>query len=550
MNKPFETPTRFRARSVWLAACTSTLVAAMTAGCGAVELAEPEVAPAVEPLLEPVAQEALNPERRGIGAEPLPERQGPSAQAVTVDARRSLAVTDQAILSQFTFQEVMDQLVAQAGIPGLTRLQLFQQWWDTQRPAPGLGLGPHCTDAGIANMNGFPYACPRAEGNQATVDPFINPTGPNSYMPIGLFNRFDLAPTNGANCGEYRILFARRGGVTDGARNLIIFEAVLPNPSPSRGLHGCRLVANFWANLSANNDVSARAAALKSFYFTGLSGFMPVVHIDNYGNRASNTGQVRTNQFMEFNWLLREFKVKKTCGTACTLQFIPITVKTNPGGSLFSPGSTHALAAEFQATAFPGQVPALAVNNVNTFNMTLADKFNAGESDSQEGPTSDANYSDFFGTGPSTLRTNIQAKIPTSSGLTPDHIVARAKALSCAGCHQLSNGAALGGGITWPNSLGFVHVRESSPEASPEGGTRFVVSPALTSTFLPHRKAVLEHFVNTACGDGVCQSWESATVNSCVIDCGCPPKYNRCCDTCVPSTVQCTDQACPDVVLE
>jgi hypothetical protein len=395
-------------------------------------------------------------------------------------------------------------------------------------------------------MNGFPYACPRAEGNQATVDPFINPTGPNSYMPIGLFNRFDLAPTNGANCGEYRIVFARRGGQTDGQRNLIIFEAMLPNPAPAQGLNGCRPVANFWATLTSNNDVAARAAALKSFYFNGLSGFMPVVHIDNYGNRASNTGQVRTNQFMESNWLLREFKLKKACST-CALQFIPVTVKTNPGGSLFSPTSSHALAAEFQSTAFPSQVSALAVNNLNTFNMVLADKFNAGESDSQEPPTSDANYTAFFGTGASTFRSNIQAQIPLSSGLTPDQIVARAKALSCAGCHQLSNNASLGGGLVWPNSAGFTHVSEMDPQPSPEGGIRFRISQALTTTFLPHRKAVLESFVNTSCGDGICQPWESATINSCVTDCGCPPQFGQCCGFCVPPNTQCTDQVCPEL---
>lgn len=528
------------ARSAWLAACTFSLFAALAAGCDTVTPEEPAVSPA-----QPVVEETLNPERRGIGAERLPEQQGRSAQTITIDSTRSLAVTDQNILNLFTFQELMDQLVAQAGIPGLTRLQLFQQWWDTERAAPGLGLGPHCTDSGIANMNGFPFACPRAEGNQATVDPFINPTGPNSYMPIGLFNRFDLAPTNGSNCGEYRIIFARRGGQTDGKRNLIIFEAVLPNPSPGLGLNGCRPVTNFWANLTSNNDVAARAAALKSFYFTGLSGFMPVVHIDNYGNRPGNTGQVRTNQFMETNWLLREFKMKKTCGASCALQFIPVTVKTNPGGSLFSPTSSHALAAEFQGTAFPGQVSALAINDINTFNMVLADKFNAGESDSQEPPTSDANYTSFFGTGASTFRSNIQAKIPSSSGLTPDNIVARAKALSCAGCHQLSNGAPLGGGLVWPFSAGFTHVSEMDPMQSPEGGLRFRTSQALTGTFLPHRKAVLENFLNATCGDAVCQPWESATIGSCANDCGCPPKWTQCCNTCAPQGTQCTDQVCP-----
>src|SRR5262245_4910374 len=95
-----------------------------------------------------------------------------------VDPRRSLAVTEQPILDRFSLQRVLDQLVAQSGVRGLTSLELFQQWWDTQNPRPGLGLGPHCDDAingaGQSVLNGFPYACrpAPAEGGQATSDPF------------------------------------------------------------------------------------------------------------------------------------------------------------------------------------------------------------------------------------------------------------------------------------------------------------------------------------------------------------------------------------------
>ena len=69
-------------------------------------------------------------------------------------------------------------------------------------------------------------------------------------------------------------------------------------------------------------------------------------------------------------------------------------------------------------------------------------------------------------------------------------------AMSCAGCHQLSNGKALGGGLVWPSSLQFTHVSEAQRETGPEG-QRFRVSPALTDVFLPRRKAVLETFVNS-----------------------------------------------------
>ncbi len=496
----------------WMALLGASALA-LASGCGA-EVLEPEASP----LPPEVAEEAedLHPERRGIGALPEMVPTGPSAMLVTVDPRRSLVVTDQTILSGFSFSLVMNQLVSTSGV-ATTELDLFHQWWDTARPAPGLGLGAHCDSAGIANMNGFPYTCPRKEGDQALVDPFATPTtNPNAYIPVGLFNRFDLAPNRGTNCGEYRIAYAKRSGITNGFdRNLIIFEAVLPNPHPDRGLEGCRPVADFWAGLSTDPDPISRASKLRTFYFIGLPGFMPVVHIDNYGNRNTGAGQVRTNQFMQANWLLREFKVRKECNVLpCALRFVPVTVKTNPGGTLFNPASAHAQAATFQGSAFPGQVSRLAVNDLNLFTMFTSDVHNSGQSDAQS--ATENHYVNQFGVGLNPFRTNIQTQLTSiGSALTPDHIVARAQAQSCAGCHQLSNGANLGGGLTWPFSLRFTHVSEAT-ELGPDGA-RHRISQALTNVFIPHRKVVFETFINAACGDGVCNPWESTTF--CPADC-------------------------------
>ena len=485
----------------------------VASGCGPTG----EEQPAQEaPIPVQEVAERPNPERRGIGAMPIPPPPGPTAMALTVDPRRSLTVTDQAILNRFSFLAVMDQLVSTSGVP-TTPLSLFQQWWDTQRPGPGLGLGPHCDSPGIANMNGFPYACPRAEGNQALVNPFVDPaTNPNSYLPVGLFNRFDLASASGADCGEYRVVFAKRSGVTNpGDRNLVIFEAVLPNPSPAMGLEGCRPVANFWSGLSSDPDVSSRANKLRDFYFLGLPGFMPILHIDNLGNRAGSTGQVRTNQFMQADWMLREFKIRRDCSAGpCTVQFIPVTVKTNPGGTLFNPASGHPQAFNFQNSVFPSQVASLAINDINRFSHSVPDSLNSGQSNSQN-PMQN-HYVNQFGTGASAFRNNIQNQLNAlGSTLTPDNIVARAQANSCAGCHQLSNGANLGGGITWPGSLRFVHIAEQT-EPGPDG-PRHRISPALNGVFLPHRKAVLETFLNASCGDAVCDAWETRSV--CAADC-------------------------------
>src|SRR4051812_47491586 len=68
-------------------------------------------------------------------------------KTTVVDARRSLAVTEQTILSRFSLERVLTQLAAQSGVSGLTALTLFQQWWDTQNPGPGVYAGAHCDDS-------------------------------------------------------------------------------------------------------------------------------------------------------------------------------------------------------------------------------------------------------------------------------------------------------------------------------------------------------------------------------------------------------------------
>ncbi|MFE8601493.1 NBR1-Ig-like domain-containing protein [Archangium violaceum] len=438
---------------------------------------------------------ALHSERGGIGLLP-PEPGRVSAQAVAVDVRRSLAVNDKTILASFTLQAVLNQLVSQNGGTGFTSTQLFRQLWDTQNAAPGqadlnaVTASAHCTDNG-GTLNGFTYACRPEEGAQASTS---TTTTIASYSAIGLFNRFDLAPADGADCGEYRIVFAKTAG--GGGRNFIIFEAVLPNPNPGLGLEGCRPVAQFWADLSSDADPASRTTKLHTFYFTGLPGFSPVLHIANYGNNVRGAGQVRTNQFIKPLWMLREFKLQRICpSTGCLIKFAPATVKVNPFGALFNPGNTSAQATDFQ-NRFVTQVASLALNDINRFNYVVPDSFNSGQSDSQTFGAVD-DYVAQFGTGTHAFRTRIQSELTRlGSTLTPDEIVRRAQALSCAGCHQRSTSApanGVGGGLVWPDSASFVHNSESTES----DGSRFQLSPALLNTFLPFRKGVLEGFLNT-----------------------------------------------------
>jgi len=416
----------------------------------------------------------------------------PTAEVVTIDPPRSLFVTDRAVLDSdpgglFSLERVFDQLVAQSRVPMLTSQGLWSQWWDTLNPSPGLGLGPHCdshlTPEGAAVLNGFPLDCPRQEGAEAMVSPFAS-TGQVFYTTTALVNRFDLAPVTGEHCGEYRIVFARTPVVSFHPRNLLIFEAVLPNPTPDLGLEGCRPVAEFWAQLSTIDDPHARATALADFYFTGLPGFPPVVTIEHYV-----TGQIRTNMFIEPLWQLREFKLVHRCNKPkrpCkTLRITPVTDKSNPFGALFDDISTHTKAPPFRRH-FAGLLPGLLADDLMQIAFQNADRFNAGQSSAQG---TDNDYPFHFSQGSGSFAQVMQQQLTAlGSDLTPTHMVRRAMTQSCAGCHQLSTFGAnsdLGHGLIWPFSLGFVHVNEAGN-----------LSPALRDVFLPHRKAVLEDFLN------------------------------------------------------
>jgi hypothetical protein len=427
-----------------------------------------------------------------------------SVKVTTIDVRRSLVVTEQTILSRFSLQRVMAQLAAQSAVPGLTATALFQQWWDTQNPSPGLYSGPHCDDTVTppigSTINGYPYLCRNgAEGLQASCDPFAANSS-CAYIPIGLFNRYDQAPENGAHCGEYRIVYAKASGVDSTAdRNLLIFEAALPNPHPQQGLKGCQKILDTWADLTPQNNIQARAAALEDFYFSGQGVVQPVISIGNFGDNALGAGQIRTNQFSNTTtgWSLREFKLMRSCsGNSCSsMRFVPVTNKNNSFGPLFDPSSSYAMAPAFRSF-FPSQVAALSASSIPALEISTPDVFNTAQSQASGTTAAEMRYSVQFGSAPSQLRTDLQTQLSLlGSSLTPDDIVARAQAESCAGCHRLSNNVALGGGLAWPPSLGFTHVTERETEVV-AGETRFVLSDALITQFLPARKAIFEDFLN------------------------------------------------------
>ena len=415
-----------------------------------------------------------------------------------IDPRRSLAITEQALLTGFTFERVMQQIVDTSGEPGLTREDLYGRWWDFLNPAPGFfPEARHCDDSlieGKPSLGAFPIQCPRPEGILAATDPFEDPeNNPDSYIPIGLFNRFDAARTDGSHCGEYRIVFAKRSGQFDTLdRNLIIFEAVLPNPFPACGVEGCRPIAERWAALSEMDDPSLIRKSLEDFYFGDGAGAGPVVHADNYGPRG---GQIRSNSFMPDPnlWQLHQFAFSHDCnGDGPCIK--PTLVKDNPFPQLFNDPAPGPGGEAFQKW-FISQVPHLEVADVNRFFLTDVGTFNAGQS-SSEGQFDNYRLQSGFGTN---FRDAIQAAI-TTPGLSTDQLLNRTLTLSCAGCHEHANqpdSGDLGDGLNWAPSLGFVQLSEEFTEDG-EFGPRFPLSDQITQIFLPHREQVLEDFLATA----------------------------------------------------
>jgi hypothetical protein len=411
----------------------------------------------------------------------------------SVDGQNNPNPLGVAALKDFTFQAVMDQIIA-TGATGSTQtaLELYDQLLDTLNKAPGDTNGPHCT----GTINGFAVDCPRPEGILATTNPFTGTKGDDILTPVALVNRFDLAPSNGANCGQYRVVFAINPAKLSPpvARFLMIFEAVLPNPVPSSGLAACLPVAQFWDNLSATGITKASfAKQLKSFYFDGLPGvggappFAPVISAANYGigsPKNKNTGQIRVNMLSSEQWQLREFRLSQDCtGGVCTLTGNNTFVQDNPFGALFATGGSPTFQSEFIK-----QVKPLSADTIPLISMTTPNVDNAGQSSEQDS----TNDYEFQGKGNSKLIAAIQTELTAlGSALTPTDILNRATTQSCAGCHQLSPGKDLGGKLTWPLSNGFTQVEE--------GGQQ---STALTKSFLPFRQTVLTNFINGHCGGG------------------------------------------------
>jgi hypothetical protein len=427
---------------------------------------------------------------------PQPER--------PLSGSRSFEVTDQAIVSAFPLARVLEQLIARSGVTTVTPQQLIRQMFDTQNPRPGRAdlAGPHCDDTiidGVPSFNGFPRRCPTPEGILAAT-PYMD----GEWYPMAVVNRFDVSPADGSNCGQYRIVYARRENDPLRIERLhLIFEAVLPNPHPEAGLAACRPVAQFWAGLSSVDSMDERRTRIEKFFFDGIEGFTPAIDPVNF----AEPGGIRTLQqvFGPPANRFYQFRFAKQCSDGdCTVRMIPDVLENSPFGLLFD-GRTNTPTARAFRDDFIRHVATLAVGDVNLFSMAVPRQFLMAESN----PIADGGataYPIAFDNGRTSsagndFRNRIQAELTrVGSPITPENVMERASFESCFGCHGLNGAVPLGGGLKLPFSpnFGAKFISEDNMEDGEAGpGTRFRVDPIITTLFLPHRMQILRDFLDS-----------------------------------------------------
>ncbi|BCD97047.1 hypothetical protein [Marinagarivorans cellulosilyticus] len=317
----------------------------------------------------------------------------PALSAIQSD--RSLMITETQILNQFSAQAIFEKLLADEGDTNQTAQDVLDNW-------------PGCQNAANQTFNGFPVTC-----RSLTLGNI------NNYRPIALTNRFDLADDQ--QCGEYRIAFADVLG-TGEAINFMILEAQLPNPSPSLGKEGCRPIAEFWANLSANNNTASRGVALKQFYFEGINGIPAVFDVNHFAGGENGSGQIRLNHRNSrlTTWSQFEFRTIPNSGSLVIAQS---TAKDTPFDELATDASTHPLASAFKSAVLDALTvngENLLANTMSALSINLPDNLATGSSISDEFGT------DIFGgvlghfDAQGSFANDIQSQLNAAgSGLTP-----------------------------------------------------------------------------------------------------------------------------------
>ena len=174
-------------------------------------------------------------------------------------------------------------------------------------------------------------------------------------------------------------------------------------------------------------------------------------------------GQIRTNQFVNASWSLREFKLLRNCtGQCCTaMRLVPVTDKLNPFGPLFGDPAGHPRANEFQASEPNRLVQKLASTAFDSANINMPDRFNTGQSHASG--STENNYLAQFVSAPAAFRDRIQDRLTSvGSTLTPGE---RRRAA----CRRCPVPAAIGSTTTWTWAGGSSGRPRSGSPTSPSG---------------------------------------------------------------------------------
>lgn len=393
----------------------------------------------------------------------------PGAGIPVGDVRFGLVENNTAALAHFDLESTLAAIAGSFG----SGLGLYENLIETYASEGRPGF-EHCT----GTLNGFPITCDRLEAQQLA--------NLSQWFPIAVFNRVDLAPADGANCGQQRIIFANNAPLGP-SRMFIILEGEVPNPNPGCGVAACQPIAAAWQSIAAL-PADERGAALRALFLTGFEGLSPMFRPEAF---APTAGQIRTNNFNQDPWTLREFKVVAV-GDGVAPAVVPFPTAEAPPGLLWGPSRGDVLIEECQ-TAFLDVLPNLLPDDPAAMSFPVPMACRDAESRND--------FSQFY-SDPSILGTEFADRIETrlvelGSDLNATEIATRAQfAGSCIGCHEEATGFPLGHGIFAPFSTGFVHVSEFGSIGCAEGGQCRQLSHALTSSFLPHRRGVMDNLLS------------------------------------------------------
>lgn len=385
-----------------------------------------------------------------------------------LDADRSFAITDKAILEGFPFLSVLDAITAYNGI---TSEGLFRQWWSLQTE-------PHCKEM----LNDTARRCPTEEGALATAT-----FRPEDFIPIGIVNRFDQA--SDSQCGQYRLVYANRNATAQEAFH-VIFEAELPNPRPEIGLQGCRPVAQFWADLSKIDSESVRRTKLEQFFYEGIPGFAPAIHADHYHRNQSGIRTLQFNNISKFPNFY-QFRLVRENGTLAMKADVLENVSFSP---LIDASNIDDRSKRFRQV-YLENVKNLAVRDANLYFMRIPSEFQVQDSKPDkvyEFALNNAYFKSLAKPEGQAFEAEIKAELQRlGSTITPMELVTRAETQTCIGCHFSGPGTPVGEGVEFPPALDRMsHVSERGGTA-----TQFAISPAMKNVFVPHRMKILRDFL-------------------------------------------------------